>query len=237
MALILNIETSTKVCSVTLAKDGNVLSLRESYEDKSHATLLTVFIDEILKEQNVSAQALDAVAVSKGPGSYTGLRIGVSTAKGIAYGIGKPLIAVNTLQAMTKGLFESKVSAVEGADLFLPMIDARRMEVYTGVWDKTEKQIQEITSKVIDEDAFSNHSEKLLLFGNGAQKCKEVLNQENVLFFDDYVISASHMVTLSEQKFKDKKFEDVAYFEPFYLKEFMATTPKNNVLGNLLNKS
>ncbi len=238
MAFILNIETSTQVCSVALAKDGINISTKESHEGKSHANLLTVFIDEILKEQHISVQELDAVAVSQGPGSYTGLRIGVSTAKGIAYGAGIPLIAVDTLQSMAKGLLSMNPDSLTNVEYLIPMIDARRMEVYASVWNKKMELVEAVQPVIIEEDSFSGflNKSKALFFGDGASKCKETLI-ENSIFCEDYVISANHMSTLSEELFTLKKFVDVAYFEPFYLKEFMATTPKNKVLGKQINKS
>lgn len=226
MALILNIETSTTVCSVALAKDGELVALKESFEERSHATLLTVFIDEIFKENKIQASNLDAVAVSEGPGSYTGLRIGVSTAKGIAYGAGIPLLAVGTLESMANGYLQQK--SVAENTLLVPMLDARRLEVYTAIWNTKMENKMKVQPMVIDENSLKEQADKqaLVLFGTGAEKCKPILCGENFSIDTEYTISAKDMIALAEKKFEAGTFEDVAYFEPFYLKEFMATIPK-----------
>lgn len=188
--------------------------------------MLTVFIDEILKEAGINAGQLDAVAVSKGPGSYTGLRIGVSVAKGIAYAASIPLIGIDTTLAMFHG-------AGKKSTLYCPMLDARRMEVYYAIYDSQGQTVKQIAAKIITEDSFSEipESVELLLFGDGAAKCREVIKRPNIHYDDNFRISASHMYTPAIQALKDNHFEDVAYFEPFYLKDFITSTPRKNILG------
>lgn len=235
MALILNIETSTMICSVSVSKDGEVLAVRESSEEKSHAKKLTLFIEEIIDELNITFDNIDAVAISKGPGSYTGLRIGVSTAKGICYAKDKPLIAVNTLQSMAYGLIHSekikKYTEHKEKLLIVPMIDARRMEVYSAFFSFEGEFIREVKAEIIDEESFQDllPTHKMIFFGDGSDKIKEVVQHENALFIDDIYPSAKYMARLAETAFNEKKFEDVAYFEPFYLKDFIATVPKKNI--------
>ena len=231
MALILNIETATEVCSVSLAKDGKLISKKENNEGKSHASLLTVFIEEIFKETEFSISKLDAVAVSKGPGSYTGLRIGVSTAKGIAYAAEIPLISVSTLQAMAIGVSKNYKTVKNEKTLFCPMIDARRMEVYSAFYNTDNKIIKEISADIIDGDSYRDFllKNKLVFFGNGASKCKEVISSEKAEFIDNVICSSENMLELSEKAFNNSYFEDVAYFEPFYLKNFVATIPVKNI--------
>lgn len=236
MALIINIETSTEVCSVALSKDGKTIAIKENKEELNHSSLLSVFIDDILKENKLKASELDAVAVSMGPGSYTGLRIGVSTAKGLCYGAGIPLIAVSTLQAVALSVSEraEKESLAKDCNtaLFCPMTDARRMEVYCALYDVNNKIVSEIEAKIIDENSFTEILDKreILFFGNGAAKCKDVIKHENAKFTDNVYASAEYMAALSEELYNEKSFADVAYFEPFYLKNFVATTPKKKVL-------
>lgn len=228
MALILNIDTSTSVCSVALSKEGEVITLKESNEGLNHSVLLGTYIDEILKENNVQTGQLDAVAISMGPGSYTGLRIGVSMAKGLCFGIGKPLIAVPTLQALALA-----VSAESGEDIwYCPMIDARRMEVYTAFFDRDNRCMIDTAAEVIDGDSFANilSGHKVCFFGNGSDKVKEFLTSSNACFLPAIETSAAHMAKIAEERFVKKQFEDVAYFEPFYLKDFIATIPKKKVL-------
>ena len=237
MALLLHIETSTAVCSVALGKDGKLLALKENKEGMKHASLLTIFIEEILKENNLSTADLDGVAISMGPGSYTGLRIGVSTAKGLCFGANIPLLAVSTLQAMTKSLQEDGkgLDALNEREkaYFCPMIDARRMEVYTAFYNNSNELKREISADIIDENSFSEElkTREIVFFGDGSGKCKDVIKSENALFLDDLTPSASGMVELAELKFNNEDFEDVAYFEPFYLKDFVATTPKKNIFN------
>jgi tRNA threonylcarbamoyladenosine biosynthesis protein TsaB len=231
MALILNIETATTVCSVALAKDGKVISSKEVNEGYTHAENLTLFVEEVLKKSGHKISNVDAFAVSKGPGSYTGLRIGVSAAKGFCFALDKPFIAINTLEAMTRG-FLSSVSHLTShiSHLFCPMIDARRMEVYYALFDKDLKTVKKTTTEIIDENSFSEtlRTNTIAFFGNGAAKCKEKLShQKNAIFYDAVFPSAKAIAALSEEKFQKKEFEDIAYFEPFYLKDFVAGKSKS----------
>lgn len=226
MATILNIETATGVCSVALAVDGKVISIRESHTRNSHAERITLFCEEVISESGLLFQDLDAVAVSMGPGSYTGLRIGVSTAKGYCFALDKPLIAIPTLQSMAAGMMK-KVN--DSNQLFCPMIDARRMEVYAAIFDRALNEVRPTAAVIIDEDSFSNElqNEEVYFAGDGAEKCNVILShQEHAYFLDDFHTSSAHMALLSESKFNLQQFEDVAYFEPFYLKDFIAGTPR-----------
>jgi tRNA threonylcarbamoyladenosine biosynthesis protein TsaB len=231
MSLIINIETATEICSVSLSENGKLIALKEDTEGQQHAKLLTVLIEEMFKENNISIKKLNAVAVSKGPGSYTGLRIGVSAAKGIAYAADIPLLAINTLQAMALGVSKSQIFDAE--TWFCPMIDARRMEVYTAFFDLQNKLRRDITAEIIDENSFNQILEerKIVFHGNGAAKCKNIIHSPNAVFTETSGCSASNMVELSYQAYQNKEFADVAYFEPFYLKDFIATVPKNSILG------
>jgi len=235
MALLLNIETSTAVCSVALGKDGKLLALKENKEGMKHASHLTVFIESILKENGYTTADLDGVAVSMGPGSYTGLRIGVSTAKGICFGSNIPLIGLSTLQSMTKALLNTQnlKSLLKNPEqaYFCPMIDARRMEVYTSFYNSNAEQVKDISADIIDENSFSNElsNREIVFFGDGSDKCKEVIKSDSGIFLDNITTTAVGMIELAEQKYNNKELEDVAYFEPFYLKDFVATTPKKNI--------
>jgi tRNA threonylcarbamoyladenosine biosynthesis protein TsaB len=237
MALILNLDTSTRICSVALARDGELIAWKESHEDKSHASLLSVFMKQILAESSIDISDLEAVAVSKGPGSYTGLRIGVSTAKGLAYAAGIPLISVDTLAALAKGVllgnhFDKEDYPVDESLLLCPMIDARRMEVYTATFQASGKMIQQVSARIINEDSYSNIPKQshLVFFGDGAAKCKDIIQHPNAHFLSGIETSAKFMVALAESAWQEKRFEDVAYFEPFYLKDFVATNPKNKII-------
>ena len=232
MSLILNIETSTEICSVSISENGKckyfkIFGHKNTTNDNkgNHSKLLAVFINEILTENNILAQQLDAVAISSGPGSYTGLRIGVSTCKGFCFGTKLPLISVNTLQIMANmavNLYKNDI------DLYVPMIDARRMEVYTAIFDKNLDFLSNVEAKIIDENSYSNiKNKKIAFFGNGMTKCKDIFTNGNFSFLPNIFPSAEYMDSLSEKFFLEKKFVDLVYFEPFYLKEFMATTPKN----------
>lgn len=236
MATILNIETSTEVCSVALSKNGNLLFEKESRDGLRHSELLTVFIEQLFNENNIDFNSLDAIAVCKGPGSYTGLRIGISVAKGLCYALEKPLISVGTLDSLAN--FTSKNIALfgdfekENNVLICPMIDARRMEVYTALYNKTGDIIQPVSAEIIDENSFTDFlkQNKILFFGNGAEKCKAQLTHPNAVFKGPSMTSARFMQILAEEKHNKKEFEDIAYFEPFYLKNFVATIPKNKIL-------
>ena len=229
MALILSLETSTSVCSAALARDGQLLAERVSYEGKSHATLLTVFVEQILAETGIEATALDAVAVSQGPGSYTGLRIGVSAAKGICYATGAKLIAVDTLKAMAI-MAEKTVS--DHPNLYCSMIDARRMEVYTAIYNADLEQISNTRALIVDSDSFANElrNNTIAFYGDGAGKCQSVITSPNARFIDNICPLAANMVQLAEDAFAAADFKDVAYFDPFYLKDFVATVAKHKVL-------
>jgi tRNA threonylcarbamoyladenosine biosynthesis protein TsaB len=227
MAIILYLETATRVCSVALAKGENLLSLRETSVSNSHSELITVFIQEVLAEAGLTINQVDAVAVSKGPGSYTGLRIGVSTAKGICYALGKPLISVGTLEAMAYGAILNH-HEIDSETLICPMLDARRMEVYYAVFDRDLHEIKTDRASVITEDYFSEilKTSKLLLLGDGAEKCRPLfINQVAINIIPGFSISARYMIKPGLKKYNHHQFEDVAYFEPFYLKDFVAGKP------------
>ena len=231
MALILNIETSTEVCSVNIAREGKLLFEKESLEGLNHSQMLTVFIDELFRENDISPRQLDAVAVSKGPGSYTGLRIGVSVAKGLCYALDIPLLALGTLDVMgryTAQNYQRYLPKNEKTALFCPMIDARRMEVFTALYDATGNRVESVSAKIIDENSFSDwlSTNRVLFFGNGAEKCKKSLQHPRALFSGPEKASARFMIKYAQEKFNNKNWEDVAYFEPFYLKEFVATVPR-----------
>lgn len=216
MTYILNIETATKNCSVSLAQNGETILYREIAElGYSHAEKLHVFIEEILKETAVGIKDLNAIAVSKGPGSYTGLRIGVSTAKGLCYALGIPLISIDTLQVLAK-----KVEVENG--LIIPMIDARRMEVYSAVFDNAHSKIMEVQAEILTGGSYAQMTEAVYFVGDCQEKCKTVLTKDNFHFLPEIVFpSAKEMSMLSYEKFIKNEFEDVAYFEPFYLKDFL----------------
>lgn len=225
MAFILNIETSTTVCSVSLSKGGNLISFKEINNGYTHAENLHVFIEEVIKEASITLKDLNAVAVSKGPGSYTGLRIGVSAAKGLAYSLNIPLIALDTLEIMTNSILVK-----ERAAIYCPMVDARRMEVYTAVYDHDLIQLKNTEALIVDESSISQFSSypKIYFFGDGMEKCKMVLSAlKNAEFIETILPGAKAMCDLSYKKFTAKSFEDVAYFEPFYLKDFLILTKKS----------
>jgi len=224
--LILHIETSTNVCSVALSENGICLFSKSNADGMNHAALLSVFIAEALEILKPINKKLDAVAVSSGPGSYTGLRIGVSTAKGLCYGYGIPLIAVSTLEVLTAEALKS-VGDDENA-LFCPMIDARRMEVYAAIYNNKGKIKREISADIIDESSYLEFldNKTVYFFGNGAEKCKTTLTHPNARFIDHLVPLAENMISFAELAFSQNQFVDTAYFEPFYLKEFQTTTPK-----------
>ncbi|WP_207533948.1 tRNA (adenosine(37)-N6)-threonylcarbamoyltransferase complex dimerization subunit type 1 TsaB [Desertivirga arenae] len=229
MALILQIETSTTSCSVALAENGNVLSVKEMNERNIHASHITLFIGEVLKCSGRTMSDLDAVAVSKGPGSYTGLRIGVSAAKGLCYALDIPLVAVSTLQAMAAGLI-GRFSEQEV--LLCPMIDARRMEVYTAIFDQHLTEISPVEAKIIDPESFSNvlASNTVVFFGDGAEKCQDILGTSNhAVFVTDFFNSAIHFSGIAFEKYNAQQFEDIAYFEPYYLKDFLVAKPKSKL--------
>ena len=236
MALILSIETGTDICSVALANDGELMALRESDEGRDHAKKVALFVDELLRETGVQPSDIDAIAVGKGPGSYTGLRIGVSFAKGMCYALGIPLIAIGSLDALTEVAredFEAGILDVEEGDWaqakLCPMVDARRMEVYAQVFDVEGKPESDVVAEVVTEDSFKEWRAKgkFVIFGNGAKKCAEVLPDAII---ESVVPSARGIVRLAEEAFNAGKFEDLAYFEPFYLKDFIVIPSKKKLL-------
>ena len=223
---LLHIETSTNVCSVALSLDGSCIFLKENRDGMNHATMLSPFIEDAFQFLQKQNGKLDAIAVSGGPGSYTGLRIGVSTAKGLCYGLNIPLIAVSTLQIMTLAAMAIKL---DKNILYCPMIDARRMEVYAAFYDVNAEIVRNIQADIIDSESYTEILSKseVVFFGNGADKCKTTLTHPNAQFIDDIYPTAKFMIPLAEKEFKNSTFVDVAYFEPFYLKEFHTTTPKS----------
>lgn len=233
--MILSIETATTVGSVALHQDGKLLGSYELHIDKSHSAAITQLIEHLVNMSGGTMQDLTGVALSKGPGSYTGLRIGTSTAKGLCYGLDIPLIAINTLEAMA---FHVSRFIQNPKSLLCPMIDARRMEVYTAYYDAEMMELKATHAKIIDEVSFQEELTlgDVVLFGNGAAKCKTVLKHANLQVIEGIVPHAKEIGVLAHQKFVNEEFEDVAYFEPFYLKDFVAGKPKNKVLGHLINK-
>ena len=222
MAYILNIETSTTNCSVSLSHKGETLVLKEDYGNGySHAEKLHVYVDEVLKEAKISTLQLDAIAVSKGPGSYTGLRIGVSAAKGLAFALNIPLISVSTLEALAH-----QVKADSG--LIIPMLDARRLEVYSAIFDTQFNSIRAIEAQVLNETSFQSYlsENKVYFIGDGVAKTKALLDNNNAVFIENKLPSADQMSALSFNKYKKSDTEDVAYFEPYYLKDFVAIKSK-----------
>ena len=233
--MILCLETATSFCSVALCDRDGIVALKESGEDRSHASRLTVFIEDVLKEAGIKASSLEAVAVSKGPGSYTGLRIGVSTGKGIAYGASIPLISVDTTLSMFLGFLPEaeKKYEVDPTDLFCPALDARRMEIYHSVFDSSGKTVKGISAEIVDRDFLTDFmpDRRIFVFGDGAAKCMEAMARKNVVFTIGFIISAAFMRTAAYRSLDNKCFEDVAYFEPFYLKDFLTTKPVKNIPG------
>jgi tRNA threonylcarbamoyladenosine biosynthesis protein TsaB len=226
MAVLLLMETAAAVCSVALSKDGTLLGIRESHSRNVHAERVSVFTAELLADAGLQPEEVDAVAVSMGPGSYTGLRIGVASAKGFCYATGKPLVAIPTLQAMALGM---KKRYPEGVDLWCPMLDARRMEVYCALYDAALKPVGETMAEIITEQSFTEYfRDHFIVFGGeGAEKCREILGlREHARFLEGFETSAAFLMPLAEERFAEGRFEDPAYFEPFYLKEFIAGKPR-----------
>jgi len=229
MALILCLETATQVCSVALCSDGKVIALNESIEHNSHSALITLFIEEVMKEGGYRLEELDAIAVSKGPGSYTGLRIGVSTAKGFCFSLDKPLLAIETLEGAA--MYQSLANPIckENQNVLLaPMIDARRMEVYTALFDASGNRLTDTSADIITADYFDNYPDRqILLFGDGATKFTELFQDKPLItILEDNLFSATYIAPLAEERFQNKQFENLAYFEPFYFKEFIAGKPR-----------
>ena len=234
MALILCIETGTDICSVGLSRDGELISLRESDEGRDHAKRVGVFVDELLRENDVAPDELDAIAVGMGPGSYTGLRIGVSFAKGMCYGLQIPLVAVGSLDALAAVAIEDNEAGildVENWDdaILCPMVDARRMEVYTRLFNAQGEPVSEVSAEIVTEESFAEwrKEKQLVIFGNGAAKCCEVLPDATYI---NITPSARGLARLAEQRLQEGKTEDIAYFEPFYLKDFVVIPSKKKIL-------
>lgn len=231
MSLILNIETSGRDCSVAIGREGTSIAERVAEKDHAHAERLTLLIEEVAGRANVALRDLDAVAVSGGPGSYTGLRIGVSTAKGLCYALEKPLIALNTLQVMAQRvieekqlLFDERSLKLRSSVLLCPMLDARRMEVFSALFNFQGELVRETRAEIFSEETFRDYLKNHILyyFGDGAGKCRQVLGTHPGAFFlDDILPLAKYMIPLAEQKFHEHSFEDVAYYEPFYMKAFI----------------
>ncbi len=222
MATILNIETSTAICSVALAKEGIVKAFRESSEPNVHGEKLAVFIKEVMDEALLPYSSLDAMAIGMGPGSYTGLRIGTSTAKGLCYALNKPLIAVPTLKAMASAGYAS----LQRKDIYYcSMIDARRLEVYTAIYNFEGKEVFPVEAKILDENSFKEvlKERPIAFIGDGMRKMKRLSpSDESYIWLDEINASAKNMPVLSEEYFRRKQFADVAYYEPYYLKDFVA---------------
>ena len=236
MALILSIETGTDICSVALSNDGELMALRESSEGRDHAKNVALFVDELLKETGVQPFDLDAIAVGKGPGSYTGLRIGVSFAKGMCYALNIPLISVGSLDALVQVAredYDAGIVDIEDKDwnraTLCPMVDARRMEVYTQLFSTDGASLSDVTAEIVTSETFADvrANGKLVIFGNGAEKCCEVLSDA---LYISITPSARGIVALAEQAFNNNQFEDIAYFEPFYLKDFLVIPSKKKLL-------
>ncbi len=230
MPKILCIETATEVCSVAISSQGKLLALEENHDGNAHASQLHNLVQKVLDSAGITLQDLDAVAVSKGPGSYTGLRVGVSTAKGYCYALGIPLIAINTLESLVRAL-ELGEREQATKSLYVPMLDARRMEVYCAVFDSHANMIRETEAKIMDETSFAYllENNEIYFLGNGAAKCKGMITHPHANFLDNVLCSAKGMVDAAFAAFQSKQFEDTAYFEPFYLKDFVGTTPKKLV--------
>ena len=227
MALILSLETATETCSVALSQEGEILSLRETSGNNEHSSQLTLFIAEVMQASKHTLRELDAVAVSMGPGSYTGLRIGASAAKGLCYALEIPLIAVSTLQSMALNALLRYPDLAGENYLLCPMIDARRMEVYTALYNPVLETILPVNALLVKEDSFAEYDRDIAIFGNGAAKCRELFsNRESVLFPGELHASASTLSSLAYKKFLASEFENVAYFEPLYLKDFIAARPR-----------
>lgn len=231
MCIILNIETATTVCSVSVSRNDEIITYEEVNGGYTHAENLHVFIKEVMLQAGLEFKELDAVSVSKGPGSYTGLRIGVSAAKGLAYALGIPLIAVDTLQLMAQGvLFKTDEECV-----LCPMIDARRMEVYCAVYNRSLENILPVEALIIDQESIQKFKteNKILFFGDGMAKCREVLQTiPGARFMEEIYPSSENMAKLVYKSYAEKRFEDVAYFEPYYLKEFLITSKKKPTSSN-----
>ncbi len=227
MALIISIETSTPVCSFAIHENGQLLAKELIQKEQSHSSTLNPAIDHLISICGLKLEDIGAVAISKGPGSYTGLRIGTSTAKGLCYALDIPLIAINTLEAMAYNVSRFNISSA----MLCPMLDARRMEVYAMLFDSKLNVIEETKPVILENDSYLNYldSNEILFFGNGASKVKKVTDNPNAKILEGVIPDAQYIGELAYKKFEGKKFENIAYFEPFYLKEFMATKPKSMI--------
>ena len=226
MGAILCLETSSRACSVAVGLDGNILSCCESEQENAHSSKLYTLIGVALSEAGLELSAIDAFAISKGPGSYTGLRIGVASAKGFCYSLDKPLLAVSTLKSLAYGMREK---AQDEKSLLCPMLDARRMEVYTALFDMNLAEVSPVAAEIITESSFGSFldSSKVIFAGEGATKCKSLLSHhDHAIFIDDMKLSARFLYPIALQRFNASLFEDLAYFEPFYLKDFIAGKPR-----------
>ena len=223
MSLILGIETSTKNCSVALFKDGIVIAEKEHISDGyRHAEQITLFIQDVIDSANITLEKVEAVALSVGPGSYTGLRVGASTAKGLCYALDIPIITISTLKAMAFAMAKNEKSAI-----YCPMIDARRMEVFSALYDVDNKQVRGVQADVVDENTYIEFlADETIFFGDGSLKCQEIINHKNAKFIEGINPSAKNLGNLANAKFENKDFEDLAYFEPYYLKDFVAGKKK-----------
>jgi tRNA threonylcarbamoyladenosine biosynthesis protein TsaB len=233
MAYILCIETATSICSVALSFENSLIAIRESDTKNAHSSLVTQFILDVVEESKISINQLDAIAISKGPGSYTGLRIGVSSAKGLCYALEKPLISISTPRSMASGMIQKinkKFPTISVDNILLcPMIDARRMEVYDALYDLDNREVRAIEAEIIEKGSFDNYLKNFIIyfFGDGSVKCKNLLGHKKNARFDVQILpSASYMIPIAHERFTSGNFEDVAYFEPFYLKDFVAGKPK-----------
>ncbi len=230
MALILGIETATSICSVALIKDGKLLAIRESEGTREHSASLTGYIADVFSKAGLTYPQLDAVAVSMGPGSYTGLRIGVSSAKGLCYALDKPIIAIDTLKSLAWQALQLCIEKRRNLDniLLCPMLDARRMEVYTAMFDQDLQLIEPVNASIITEDSFSSFvGKEIIYFGDGASKCRNLFEpRHDFTFFDNINLSARAICMLAQKDFENGNFADLAYCEPFYLKDFIAGKPR-----------
>ena len=237
MAYVLNIETSGEICSVAVSKDNVLLNSLESEEKQSHAATLTRLIEEALLNSNIKIENLGAIAVSKGPGSYTGLRIGVSTAKGICYALNIPLIAINSLESLAKGILKKEKNNLEylgftDDDCICIMTDARRMEVYTALFNSKGKAVSETSAMIVDENMHESvmQTRKVFFAGTGAEKASSIIKNQNAVFLYGFKARAEDMISSAFESFSNKTFENTAYFEPFYLKDFFTSKPKKDIL-------
>lgn len=228
MPTILHIESATDICSIGISQDATLIAMEEIYQFSDHASKITLLIQACLQQAQLTLQDLDALAISQGPGSYTALRVGVSTAKGICYALNKPLIAIDTLQALAFATWQADPRDAS----YCPMIDARRMEVYCAIFDQNNQLVQEAQALAVESDTFDpyfQHQQQLIFSGNGAEKCKAILTN-TFAQFSQVVCSARHLIPLALQAFEKQQFANLAYFEPFYLKPPNITTPRKNIL-------